>query len=180
MIDSRKPYLEGSVMADFFVETTDKRSDLDAYTREGLGRLSKEKLMTIISNLQNMPVEVATKVVENIPEYFGICKDTLTSIFSVHQDDAERNDRDAQRVFDAYDSRRKLFEKTYNEAETGEVREAWAKKLEALDKEVEEFRAKIAKERKDDRKGLIKGAVVIVSLAAAGIGVSIKMGKLKF
>lgn len=166
-------------MADQHINTIDKRSGLDAYTREGLGRLSKEKLVTIISNLQNMPVEVATKVVENIPEYFDICKDTLTSIFSVHKDDAERNDRDAQRVFDAYDSRRKLYEKTYNEAETDELRETYAEKLKELDREVEELRAKIEKERKDERKELIKGAAVIVALAAAGIGVSIKMGKLK-
>ncbi len=43
-------------------DIVNKEPPLDLYEQEGLRRLAKEKLVTIISNLQNMPVELAMKV----------------------------------------------------------------------------------------------------------------------
>lgn len=158
--------------------SNENKSELDLYTKQGLNSpLTKEKLVTVISNLQNMPVELAMKLSEHIPEYFRICKEALDQYVSTHKSMIESDEKYAQGVFDALSTRRQLLKKGFDESKTPEEKKFYIDELKKVDKEEEEIREKIKKEHEDKAKSFIKGLLPIVALAGGVMGVSVGLGK---
>lgn len=154
-----------------------KKSELELYSEQGLSRLSKEKLVTIISNLQNMPVELAMKLSEHIPEVLGMCKEALANVNSMYLGSKETSQNYAQKEFEGFDSRRDLLENGFKEAKTPEDRKFYLDELKKLDKEVEDLRAKLEKDQDKRVKAFLKVILPILGLAGGTIGLTIGIGK---
>lgn len=153
--------------------------EVTKYEEQGLSRLSKEKLVTIISNLQNMPTKLAMTVSEYIPDYFGICSETLKDIKSMHVSAEEKACSDAQRVLDALGESKKRWEICFNEAKTAEDKEKYSQKIEQINEEVVKLRKTLEEERGKRNKSYIQATFTILCLAGAAIGITIRVGKRK-
>ncbi len=147
------------------------------YMGQGLSRLSKEKLVEIISGLQNMPHELAMKTMENVPEFFKMCSDTMAKIDSAYKKAIEGVEHDTQQVIDMLSHTRSLYEKSCNEAETDEQRELYKSWVAEQDQKIQEAKKEGEEARKYYFKLHASYIAGLTALAAASIGVTIKMGK---
>jgi len=159
------------------LKPTNEKTAVDAYTEEGLSRLAKEKLVTIISTLQNMPVQLAMKVSNYIPDFFNICDGALARVDSAYRIAVEELERDAKRQINSLNNSKKLYERDYNKAKTNEEKAKYKAWMDEIDIKIQDVQKETEKTRSEYFNAHARYAVAVVSLAAVGIGGTIKLGK---
>lgn len=147
------------------------------YANQGLGRLKKESLVHIISELRAMPTELAMKALENTPEYFGICSDAITRIDSAYKALIEGLERDVQTQLDSLARTKSYYEKDYAEAKTEEEKERYKSWMNEVDAKAQSVIEEAAKKRAQYFATHAGYILVGCSIAAVGIGGTIKFGK---
>lgn len=150
---------------------------VEEYTNQGLNRLAKEKLVTIISNLQNMQTAVAMKLSENVPAFLTTCDDALSRTDKIYAEAMAENTRYTQIILDNLDRDRKFYEQRLTNAESDEEREKLRKEINDIDEKVSSTKAQALKDRNDLIKDRAKFYLMVLSLMGASVGVAIKVGK---
>ncbi len=133
--------------------------------------------MTIISTLQNMPVELAMKVSDYIPDFFNICNDALARVDSAYRIAVEGLERDAQRQIASLNNSKKLYESDFNKAKTSEEKEKYKAWMDEIDIKIQDIQKETEKSRNKYFNTHAKYAIAVVSLAAVGIGGTVKLGR---
>ena len=150
---------------------------VEEHTSQGLNRLAKEKLVTIISNLQNMQTAVAMKLSENVPAFLTACDDALSRTDKIYAEAMAENTRYTQIILDNLDRDRKFYEQRLTNAESDEEREKLRKEINDIDEKVSSTKAQALKDRNDLIKDRAKFYLMVLSLMGASVGVAIKVGK---
>lgn len=147
------------------------------YTDEGLSRLSKEKLVKIISTLKDMPAEVAMKVSEHIPSFFDTCHEALLSTDSFYRDAIQQNEEHAQIQLGILYQEIESYTLVLPNAKTKEENEKVQERIKDLKREISDIKAQTLKERNDMIKDRGKFYISVLCLMAATLGVTINLGK---
>lgn len=133
--------------------------------------------MEIISNLQNMPIELAEKVSEHIPALFDTCDRALSSTDSFYKEAIEKNDEFTQIQLDHLERDRKYYEQRVSEGKTDEEREMYRKKIEDIELRIVNVKDQALKYRDAQIKERGKFYVMIIGIMATTLGVTIRIGK---
>lgn len=150
---------------------------MEEYKTQGLNRLSKEKLVEIISNLQNMPTELAMKVSEHIPQFFSMCSETLKDVKSTYESADEKSYKEAQKTLAILEESKNRWEKCFIEAKTDDKKERYSQKIDEISKRIEDLRQKLEEERVKRHKEYAQAALIILCVAGAAVGVTVNFGK---
>lgn len=147
------------------------------YTAQGLNRLGKEKLVTIISTLQDMQTDVAMKLSENIPAFFATCDDALRSTDAIYREAMDKNDQYNQIIIDNLGTDRKYCEGRLANTETEEEREKIKQEIYDIDERISATKKQALAERNALIKDRGKFYLKVLCLMGATVGVSVKVGK---